>query len=98
MINANYIARGQIFDNYTKQLIDPSRLLEHKSAEGFVPDILQVMSETHDLEIEYVESFDGYYGTKVDGSWNGLIKMVLDETVDFVATDLAMILQRSLGT
>ena len=73
-----------------------TRLLNDESAEGFVPDIVAVMSEAYGFKPSYVESFDGYYGTKVNGTWNGLIKMVLDDAVDFVATDLAMILQRSL--
>lgn len=72
-------------------------LLEDKSAAGFVPDILKVMTEAHGFEVEYLESFDGYYGTLVNGTWNGLIKMVLDGAVDLVATDLAMTLERSQG-
>ena len=51
---------------------------------GIFPDILNEMSSVLNFTYEMVPSFDGNYGSvDSNGSWNGLIKMILDKRVDF---------------
>ena len=65
---------------------------------GFVYDILQAMREKFGLKLRFRKSFDNQFGTLVNGTWNGLVKMGLDNDVDMAATGLAMTPDRSTGS
>ena len=65
---------------------------------GFVYDILQAMREKFGLKLRFRKSFDNQFGTLVNGTWNGLVKMVLDNDVDMAATGLAVTPDRSTGS
>ncbi|KAK4023715.1 hypothetical protein OUZ56_009115 [Daphnia magna] len=73
--------------------------------EGFVPEIISWMAEKYDFTFEYVEPPDGAFGAFINGSWNGLIGMVvrgvsmkniLLQEIAIVATALSVTYPRSL--
>ena len=64
---------------------------------GFVSGILRAMQEKFGFRFKFSLSIDGKYGTLVNGTWNGFIQMILDDTVDMVATGFAMTPDRMSG-
>ncbi|KZS19973.1 Ionotropic receptor 10a [Daphnia magna] len=64
--------------------------------EGFVPEIISWMAEKYDFTFEYVEPPDGAFGAFINGSWNGLIGMVVRGEIAIVATALSVTYPRSL--
>ena len=73
------------------------KTFENETAEGFVNDVLNALSDKYGLKVTYVYTFDGSYGQKVNGSWNGLVKMLLDRDVDMIGTGFAVTVQRIAG-
>ena len=71
--------------------------LRKGASRGFILDLVQEMEQHFNFEADFVASFDGFYGTKVNGSWIGMIKMLLDNDADLIAADLAMNIQRLEG-
>ena len=67
-------------------------------ADGFIVELVATLEDKFNFEARFVASFDGYWGSKVNGTWIGLIKMLVDNDVDFVAADLAMNPQRLQGS
>ena len=67
------------------------------SAHGFAGDILGLMAETHGFKLRYFPSFDGKYGSQVNGSWNGFVRMLMENQVDLVGAYFAMTQERSEG-
>ena len=67
------------------------------SAEGFAGDMLSLMAETHGFELRFFPSFDGKYGSDVNGSWNGFVQMLIERQVDLVGAYFGMTQERSKG-
>ena len=63
---------------------------------GYVVDLLETMREKLGIEYAFTKSFDGKYGTRINGSWNGLVRMLLEDRIDAVAA-LAMTPDRMDG-
>ena len=60
-------------------------------ATGFYPDILSELMARLNFTIAYVPSKDGNWGTRAEnGSWNGLVSMLIDGEVDLVTCGLSI--------
>ncbi|KAI9556332.1 hypothetical protein GHT06_018906 [Daphnia sinensis] len=64
--------------------------------DGFVPQMISWMAAKYDFTFKYVEPPDGAFGAFINGSWNGLIGMVVRGEIDIVATALSVTYPRSL--
>ncbi|TRY80716.1 hypothetical protein TCAL_14483 [Tigriopus californicus] len=51
---------------------------ENDQPNGFCYEIWQILSENLAFKMELVPSFDGNYGSLENGSWNGLMKLLID--------------------
>lgn len=72
--------------------------LENQSdIQGYVIDILDIMKATYGFGIKYVLSRDLEYGTDFNGTWNGLVGMLLNHEIDFTAAILSMTYERHHG-
>ena len=67
------------------------------SAEGFAGDMISLMAETHGFELRFFPSFDGKYGSDVNGSWDGFVQMLIERQVDLVGAYFGMTQERSKG-
>nr|CAH0112794.1 unnamed protein product [Daphnia galeata] len=81
--------------------IPPYVLIRHhppknnSHVEGFVPCIISWMAEKYNFTFEYVEPPDGAFGALVNGSWNGLVGLVVLGKIDVGATALSVTYPRS---
>ncbi|XP_057374504.2 glutamate receptor ionotropic, delta-2-like [Daphnia carinata] len=64
--------------------------------DGFVPQMISWMAEKYDFTFKYVEPPDEAFGAFINGSWNGLIGMVVREEIEIVGTALSVTYPRSL--
>ena len=59
-------------------------------ATGFYPDIMSELMARLNFTLMYVPSKDGNWGTRTgNGSWNGLVSMLIDGEVDLVTCGLS---------
>ncbi len=66
----------------------------HETYVGFYPEIVEAMQQACNFSIDWV--FEHIAGVKDrNGSWNGLVGMLHKQEVDFVASSLAVTLERS---
>ena len=62
-----------------------------RGATGFYPDILSELTARLNFTVAYVPSKDGKWGTRNgNGSWNGLVSMLIDGEVDLVTCGLSI--------
>ena len=66
-------------------------------AKGMVIDILRNFQKVTGLKVQYTPSEDGLWGAKVNGTWNGLVGMLVRRKIDLSATNLSISPQRSRG-
>ena len=64
---------------------------------GLIFDILEIMQDIYRFTIDFKISADLNYGAKVNGTWNGLVKMLLDQEIDLAAAILSMTHERYQG-
>ncbi|RDD40176.1 Glutamate receptor ionotropic, kainate 1 [Trichoplax sp. H2] len=90
------------FFNVTSVLLTPftvektgDNLVGNDRYEGFMVDLLNRLSQ--DLKFKYELHLvpDGQYGAYRNGSWDGMIKELLDDTADIAAATLTITPQRS---
>lgn len=57
--------------------------------EGFCVDVIKKLSETLSFQYEFIESSDGMFGsTYANGSWNGLVRMLIDKEIHIATVGL----------
>ena len=60
-------------------MIKNTKPKDKRAYEGYIPDLLQMISERLGFEYEIYLSPDGKYGSiDTNGEWNGMIKEVKD--------------------
>ena len=72
-----------------------ARDAETKEYSGMIPDILSSLRETANFSIDWTIPPDGMYGALENGTWNGLVGMVLRGEADLAAAGLAVTHERS---
>ena len=72
--------------------------LDGSASLGFVMDLLRVLEDKFNFVSSVVPSSDGLYGAKINGTWNGFVRMLREGTADIVAAGFAMTLSRAEGT
>ncbi|EFX79320.1 hypothetical protein DAPPUDRAFT_319599 [Daphnia pulex] len=90
LLNGRHLVIG-IIDIPPYVLIQHNPLKNISHVDGFVPHIISWMAE----KFEYVEPPDGAFGAFVNGSWNGLVGLVVRGKIDIVATALSVTYPRS---
>ncbi|EFX79318.1 hypothetical protein DAPPUDRAFT_104438 [Daphnia pulex] len=78
----------------------PYIIIEHTGrnishVNGFVHQIVAWLAEKHQFTFEYVGPPDGAYGAFVNGSWNGMVGMVIAGEIDIIAASLSVTYPRS---
>ncbi|XP_046651122.1 glutamate receptor 1-like [Daphnia pulicaria] len=78
----------------------PYIIIEHTGrnishVNGFVHQIVSWLAEKHQFTFEYVGPPDGAYGAFVNGSWNGMVGMVIAGEIDIIAASLSVTYPRS---
>ena len=71
--------------------------LTDNGAEGYVPEVLRAMQDKYGFQVRFVPSADGNYGGKVNGSWNGFVRMLIDGKADMVGAGFAISAARAEG-
>lgn len=67
-----------------------------KNGQGMFVELMDILSETMNFTTKYVESVDGKFGgLNEDGTWNGMVGMLVSETADVLCGPLAVTLIRS---
>ena len=66
-------------------------------ASGFMFDLIGTMQAKLGIKVKFIPSKDGNYGSEVNGSWNGFVKMLLDKDLDIIATGFSLTAKRSTG-
>ena len=67
-------------------LSPPYVIVDGKTNEkfGIYPDIIHDLAKRLNFTFDFVPSYDGKYGNlEANGSWNGLIQMILNKDIDF---------------
>ena len=72
--------------------------IANDSVEGLVGDLLVELGARFNFRASFVRSADGFYGGKdANGTWNGMIRMLVNREVDLVAADLVYNAERVEG-
>ena len=66
-------------------------------ASGFMFDLIGTLQAKLGFKVKFIPSKDGNYGSEVNGSWNGFVKMLLDKDLDIIATGFSLTAKRSTG-
>ena len=60
------------------------------------PKIMKLLSKRMNFKLEFVPSVDGKWGKKsANGSWNGIVGMLIRKEVDICSGGMSVMLQRS---
>ena len=65
---------------------------------GIVKDILLSFQSIYGFKMQLIPSVDGQWGSKKNGSWTGLVGMVVRKEIDIIATSLSITAPRSEGS
>ena len=66
-------------------------------AHGFIFALIELIQAKLGFKAKFLQSKDGNYGSEVNGSWNGFVKMLLDKDADMVAAGFSLTAKRSTG-
>lgn len=82
------------FSNFAELTLDDSGSIVNGT--GLALEILKHLREKMNFEIELIHSRDGNWGAvESDGTWNGMVGMLMDGSADICTTALSVTLERS---
>lgn len=63
---------------------------------GYFIDVVHILQKSLGFDFEFVPGTDGFWGSKnEDGTWNGVVGMVVREEADLIGCPLSITLERS---
>ncbi|XP_076373248.1 glutamate receptor ionotropic, delta-1-like [Tachypleus tridentatus] len=64
---------------------------ERTGSRGILPEVLNVFKQAYGFSYRLLEPYDGQWGKELDnGTWNGMIGMVMRQEVDVAASSITM--------